>query len=129
MSLCQQHLRLVHRSIWALAFCVYHPDICVQVPSEQIQFSIYTENMTIRLEEKIVLFHEKQRKQRNVISADRVLLCLCVSLFIFSLIFSNISMDLKPLQEILQESRNKSYKAAVVDVSVITPKTCYRVSF
>ena len=79
--------------------------------------------MTIRSEEKIVLFHEKQRKQRNIISVDRVLLFLCVSLFIFSLIFSNISMDLKPLQEI----GTKRYTAAVVDVSVITPKICDKV--
>ena len=88
--------------------------------------------MTIRSEENIVLFHEKQRKQRNVISgsAERIILGLCVSLFISALFFLNASMDLrisKPQAEINPEIERKSYVAAVVDVSVITTKICNKV--
>ena len=88
--------------------------------------------MTIRLEEKIVLFHEKQRKQRNVISGspDKIILALCVTLFISALFFLNASMDLrlsKPLAEINHEIERKFYVGAVVDVSVITTKICNKV--
>ena len=88
--------------------------------------------MTIRSEEKIVLFHEKQRKQRNVIlgSLDKIILGLCVSLFISALFFLNASMDLRlsePLGEINHEIERKYYVGAVVDVSVITTKICNKV--
>ena len=88
--------------------------------------------MTIRSEENIVLFHEKQRKQRNVISgsAEKIVLGLCVSLFICALFFLNASMDLrisKPRAEINPEIERKSYVGAVVDVSVITTKICNKV--
>ena len=88
--------------------------------------------MTIRSEENIVLFHEKQRKQRNVISGspDKIILALCVTLFISALFFLNASMDLrisKPQAEINPEIERKSYVAAVVDVSVITTKICNKV--
>ena len=85
--------------------------------------------MTIRLEEKIVLFHEKQRKQRNVIS-EKIILGFCVSLFISALFFLNASMDFrisKPQAGINPEIERKSYVGAVVDVSVMTTKICNKV--
>ena len=88
--------------------------------------------MTIRSDEKIVLFHEKQRKQRNVISrsSEKIILGLCVSLFISALFFLNASLDLrisKPRAGINHEIERKSYVGAVVDVSVITTKICNKV--
>ena len=100
---------------------------CVRVPSQQIEFSVYWENMTIRLEEKIVLFHEKQRKQRNIISADRIFLCLCLFIFIFSFFFLNLRIS-KPFKKIHQEIGRERYVAAVVDVKVITTKICDKVN-
>ena len=88
--------------------------------------------MTIRLEEKIVLFHEKERKQRNVIflSSDKIFLCLCVSVLLYSLYVFNISRDFnisKPPEGINHEIERKGYVAAVVDVSVITTTICNKV--
>ena len=83
--------------------------------------------MTIRLEEKIVLFHEKQRKQRNIISADRIFLCLCLFIFIFSFFFLNLRIS-KPFKKIHQEIGRERYVAAVVDVKVITTKICDKVN-
>ena len=88
--------------------------------------------MTIRSDEKIVFFHEKQRKQRNVISgsSEKIILGFCVSLFISALFFLNASMDFrisKPEAGINPEIERKSYVGAVVDVSVITTQICNKV--